>query len=71
MKNAVYTKAHKLRPGEAAWREIVNARLREGYGVEDIAIWLACDVRWVRAHVLVLRHLGVLARWWPKSEGSA
>lgn len=49
----------------------VHGYLRDGYGVEDIAIMLGCDVAHVRAEVEILRAEGRLevlrdnARWGP------
>lgn len=40
----------------------VMAYLRDGYGVEDIAIMLGCNVAHVRAEVEILRDEGNLAR---------
>lgn len=49
-----------------AWREQVKHRLIDGYGVEDIAIWLGCHVSHVQAEVARLRRRGDLARWWGR-----
>lgn len=48
----------------AAWREQVKHRLIDGYGVEDIALWLGCHISHVQAEVSRLRRRGDLARWW-------
>lgn len=63
-----YTKAKTLRPPSAAWKEMVAARLREGYGVEDIALWLDCPVSVIRLQVQLWREDGTLAKWWPKAS---
>lgn len=40
-------------------------RLKVGYGVEDISLWLGCPVYHVREFVVALRKAGKLAAWWP------
>jgi len=50
------------------WREQVKARVLDGYGVEDIAIWLNCHPGYVVAEVERLRRSGVLALWWPSHD---
>lgn len=50
----------------AAWREQVKHRLIDGYGVEDIALWLGCHISHVQAEVARLRRRGDLARWWGR-----
>lgn len=52
--------------GTPVWREFVEHRLQDGYGVDDIAIWLGCHVDHVRNHVHALRKSGVLAKWWGR-----
>ncbi len=49
-----------------AWREQIKHRLIDGYGVEDIAIWMGCHVSHVQAEVARLRRRGDLARWWGR-----
>ncbi len=49
-----------------AWREQVKHRLLDGYGVEDIALWLGSHLSHVQAEVTRLRRRGDLARWWGK-----
>ena len=44
------------------WICRVREHLREGFGVEDIAIRLKCDVEAVRAEVWILREQGDLER---------
>lgn len=44
------------------WQAKVRALLRDGYGVEDIALRLRCDVGDVRSEVAILRAEGELAR---------
>ena len=41
----------------------INKLIRSGYGVEDIAIKLNCNVEGVRNHVLQLRKHGYLKEW--------
>ena len=48
-----------------AWQTVVRRLLREGYGVEDVAIKLRCDVDDVRREVAILRASGDLARMFP------
>ena len=43
------------------WHCRVSALLRHGYGTEDIAIKLGCDVEHVRLEVDILREQGRLA----------
>jgi hypothetical protein len=43
------------------WQARVRGLLRDGYGVEDIAVRLKCDVADVRAEVAILRADGQLA----------
>lgn len=44
------------------WICRVRESLREGYGVEDIALRLKCDVEDVRQEVKILREQGDLER---------
>lgn len=44
----------------SAWIGKVRQLLREGQGVEDIALKLKCDVTAVRSEVSILRELGEL-----------
>jgi hypothetical protein len=60
-----WTKAHHIRPPSQAWRLAVQHRLAMGYGVEDIALWLDCNVKYVRALVTFMRQRGELAKMWP------
>lgn len=55
-------------PGTVKWARMVNLRLGQGYGVEDIAIQLGCTVDWVRAHVHVARKNKLLPRILGKGE---
>lgn len=57
----------RLRLGSPEWKSHVAFRLQEGFGVEDIAIWLNCHVSHVRTEVAVLRSQGKLATWWGKT----
>ncbi len=52
-------------PGSPKWTEQVHMRLRAGFGVEDIALFLGTTAQNVRNYVKVLRKAGVLAEWWP------
>jgi len=62
-----YTQASKVPANSQEWRDLVNMRLAEGYGVEDIAIWLQCNVSRVRSHVHELRKSGTLDKWWGRA----
>lgn len=53
------------KPRSRAWVERVGALLRDGYGVEDIAIKLACEARQVRTQIALFRGAGLLRKWWP------
>lgn len=55
-----------LKVGSKAWIDRIGALLRDGYGVEDIAIRLACGPRQVRTQVALFRGQGLLKKWWPK-----
>lgn len=46
--------------GNSQWIGQVNRLLREGLGVEDIAIRLKCDVEAVRVEVAILREMVAL-----------
>lgn len=48
------------------WQWRVRSLLREGFGVEDIALKLCCDTEHVRAEVRILRREGVLAEMWAR-----
>lgn len=47
------------------WKEQVAGKIVDGYGVDDIAIWLDCHYGYIVAEVEVLRRSGKLAQWWP------
>lgn len=64
MKRALYTKARNLPIGSQEWRSLVEGQLLDGFGVEDIALWLDTPLHAVRAHVADLRAKGTLAKWW-------
>lgn len=49
-----------------AWREQVKHRLLDGYGAEDIAIWLNCHVSRVSNEIQRLRAKGDLAKWFSQ-----
>lgn len=44
----------------SAWQGLVSQYLREGYGVEDIALFMECDVALIRTEVSILRQEGRL-----------
>jgi hypothetical protein len=44
---------------------MIEARLRDGFGVEDIAIQMRDDVENIRFHVRGLRASGKLAKMFP------
>jgi hypothetical protein len=52
--------------GEREWCEQVKHKLLDGYGIEDIALWLRCHRSHVSAEVKRLRERGDLAKWWRK-----
>jgi hypothetical protein len=56
------------KPRSRAWVDRVGALLRDGLGVEDIALKLECEARQVRAQVALFRGAGLLKKWWPKQE---
>jgi len=55
-----------LKVGSRAWVDRIGALLRDGYGVEDIAIKLACGPHQVRTQVALFRGKGFLKKWWGK-----
>ena len=57
----------KLEIGSRAWRDAVALKLVDGYGAEDIALWLGCHLSHVRAEVQRLRNRGTLADWWGRA----
>lgn len=54
------------KPGSRAWVARVGALLRDGFGVEDIAIKLACKPDQVRKMVNVFRREGLMVKWFRK-----
>ena len=46
--------------GNEQWQAQVARFLRQGYGVEDIAVLMACDAEHVRDEVFILRLDGKL-----------
>lgn len=59
----------KIARSNSQWIGSVNALLREGYGVEDIARRLKCSVEAVRLEVAILREEGLLERlYWLARE---
>lgn len=65
-KVARYSHAKRVVIGSPQWCSLVEVRLIEGYGVEDIALWLDCCVEHVRRHVVVLRRDRLLRAWWGR-----
>ena len=53
----------QLEINSPAWREQVKHRLIEGYGSQDIAIWLDCHTIHVVKEIQRLRAAGDLAKW--------
>lgn len=51
-----------------AWQHRVWQGIRDGYGVEDIALQLGCDLDHVRREVSVLRLEGEIAKMFGGSE---
>ena len=51
------------------WMVRVRQLLDQGYGTEDIAIKLECDVKHVRNEVQILRETGALKRIYGIGEG--
>jgi hypothetical protein len=49
------------------WREQVKHRLLDGYGVEDIALWLDCHPEHVALEIDRLRAAGEFQKWWGRS----
>lgn len=41
-----------------AWSREVKRLMRKGYGVEDVAVILKCDLQYVRDEVQILREEG-------------
>ena len=54
-----------------AWQTAVRGLLKQGYGVENIAIKLKCDVQDVRREVAILRDSGEIARMFPARKDKA
>lgn len=50
------------------WIGRVRALIREGYGVEDIAVKLGCDVACVRTEIEILRQSGDLKVMFGRDE---
>ena len=60
---------HRETPGSEHWKAAVIRDLREGYGVEDIALRMECDVQHVRDLVVDLRKHGLLPRLYEQARG--
>ena len=55
------------KPKSRAWVDRMGALLRDGFGVDDIAIKLQCEARQVRTQVSLFRGDGLLRKWWPSA----
>ena len=55
-------------PGSTPWKAAVIRDLRAGFGVEDIAQRMDCDVQRVRDVVLQLRRHGLLPRLYAEAR---
>ena len=55
-------------PGSTPWKAAVIRDLREGFGVEDIAHRMDCDVQHVRDLVSQLRKHGLLPRLYSEAR---
>lgn len=44
--------------------ELADGKLLDGFGVEDIAVWLSCTPGAVRKYVSALRKSGRFQQWW-------
>ena len=60
MRNPEQNPKVKGTPGTGPWKAAVLNDLREGYGVEDIALRLDCRVHSVRNFVSDMRRAGIL-----------
>lgn len=63
----VEKKKAKIKVGSPIWRNRVKFNLISGFGVEDIALKLKCDVEDVRQEMRALRHHGCFAKWWGRN----
>lgn len=56
-------------PFSAVWRSMVANGIRDGWGVEDLALRLACGPSVIRREVRALRDQGLLAsgEWWGRA----
>ena len=55
-------------PGSTPWKAAVIRDLREGFGVEDIALRMDCDVQRVRDFVADLRKHGLLPHLYEQAR---
>lgn len=55
--------------GSGPWKRAVHDALRDGYGVEDIALRLGCRLDAVREYVAKLRRLGRLVAVLKEGKG--
>ena len=68
-KRLAMTKAKNPRDLEVnsqPWRDQVAMKLVDGYGAEDIAIWLNCHLSHVHAEIQRLRAEGKFKAWWGR-----
>ena len=60
--------ASRETPGSTPWKAAVIRDLREGFGVEDIAHRMDCDVQRVRDFVADLRKHGLLPQMYQQAR---
>ena len=60
--------AHRETPGSTPWKAAVIRDLRDGFGVEDIAHRMDCDVQRVRDLVADLRKHGLLPQMYEQAR---
>ena len=61
--------AYRETPGSTPWKAAVIRDLRDGFGVEDIAHRMDCDVQRVRDLVADLRKHGLLPHLYEQARG--
>lgn len=47
------------------WKAEVATKLRQGFGAEDIAIWMGCKRVVVQTYIDEMRRDGLFKIWWP------
>jgi hypothetical protein len=57
--------AYVPKPRSTTWINAIGVLLRDGWGVEDIAIKLDCQPDQIRKQVALFRDAGLLQKWWP------